>query len=149
MENEDTKFEEGSGDEFTGFIFSSEPKEKNTIKLELNPCEKNIKIGLHLFQELLMIFTDGIKYLFKKNNNEFSISQLSKEDIELMNQYFQSFGFIVQLEFFDIKEYLNNIKLPNLFMDQHLIQDNTLLNEIYYELTINYNIYRLSFDFLK
>ena len=24
------------------FIFSSKPKENNTIKLELNPCEKNI-----------------------------------------------------------------------------------------------------------
>ena len=55
MENEDTKFEEGSGDEFTGFIFSSEPKEKNTIKLELNPCEKNINMNrvltvVHMFR---------------------------------------------------------------------------------------------------
>jgi len=149
MENDETEYKEGSGNDFTNFIFSSKPKEKNTIKLELNPCDKNIKIGLHLFQELLMIFTDGINYLFKKNDNEFSISYLKEEDIELMHQYFQSFGFIVKVENFDIKQYLDNIKEPDYFKNQNLIQDNTLLKDIYYEVTINYIIYRLSFDFLK
>ena len=28
MENEDTEYKEGSGDDFTSFIFSSEPKKK-------------------------------------------------------------------------------------------------------------------------
>ena len=149
MENENTEYKEGSGDEFTKFIFSSKPKGNNTIKLELNPCEKNIKIGLHLFQELLMIFTDGIKSLFSKDNQKIKISELEIKDIQLMNQYFQSFGFIVKVEKFTINEYLDNIKLPNYFKEQHLIQDNTLLNNIYYEVTINYIIYRLSFDFFK
>ena len=46
-------------------------------------------------------------------------------------------------------DYLNNIKLPNYFIDKHLIKDDTLLKDIYHEVTINYIIYRLSFDFLK
>tara|TARA_B100000745_G_C20048884_1_gene357661 strand:- start:60 stop:509 length:450 start_codon:yes stop_codon:yes gene_type:complete len=149
MENEDTKYKEGSGDEFTKFIFSSKPKEKNTIKLELNPCDKNIKIGLHLFQELLMIFTDGINFLFSSENKILNISELKEEDIDLMNQYFQSFGFMITIDIFDMKQYLDNIKTPDYFKNQHLIQDNTLLKDIYYEVTINYIIYRLSFNFLK
>ena len=149
MENDETEYKEGSGNDFTNFIFSSKPKEKNTIKLELNPCDKNIKIGLHLFQELLMIFTDGINFLFSSENKILNISELKEEDIDLMNQYFQSFGFMITIDIFDMKQYLDNIKTPDYFKNQHLIQDNTLLKDIYYEVTINYIIYRLSFDFLK
>ena len=147
MENESLEYKEGSGDEFTRFIFSSNPKEKNTIKLELNPCQKNIKIGLHLFQELLMILTEGMKFLYSNENEKVDISELTEENIELMNRYFQSFGFMITIETFDIKQYLENIKLPNYFKDKHLIRDNTLLKDIYYEVTIKYIIYRLSFDF--
>ena len=147
MENEETEYKDGSGDEFTKFIFSSNPKEKNTVKLELNPCQKNIKIGLHLFQELLMILTEGMKFLYSNENEKVDISELTEENIELLNRYFQSFGFMIKIETFDIKQYLENIKLPNYFKDQHLIQDDTLLKDIYYEITIKYIIYRLSFDF--
>ena len=147
MENEETEYKDGSADEFTKYIFSSNPKEKNTVKLELNPCQKNIKIGLHLFQELLMILTEGMKFLYSNENEKVDISELTEENIELMNRYFQSFGFMITIETFDIKQYLENIKLPNYFKDQHLIQDNTLLKDIYYEITIKYIIYRLSFDF--
>jgi len=144
MENEDTIYEEGSGDDFKTFLFSSRPKEPHTIKLELNPCERNIKFGLHLFQELLMIYSDGMKYLFSKK-----ISDLTDDDKLLMNNYFKSFGFITKVEKFNIKDYFNNIKLPNYFKDKYLIKDNTRLTDIYYEVVIDYIIYRLSFDFLK
>ena len=54
MENKGTEYIDGDADEFTIFLFSEPPKEKNSIKLELNPKE-TIHIGLHIFQELLMI----------------------------------------------------------------------------------------------
>jgi len=41
------------------------------------------------------------------------------------------------------------MKLPNYFKDKHLIKDNTLLKDIYYETFINDFIYRITFDFLK
>ena len=51
-----------------------------------------------------------------------------------------------------IKEYLDNIKVPNYFIDQHLIKDDTLLRDIYYEISMNSIdnpiIYRITFDFL-
>ena len=64
MENEDTEYIEGNGDDFLKYIFSSEPREKNSVKLELDPPDQGVKLGLHIFQELLMVFTMGLKYLY-------------------------------------------------------------------------------------
>ena len=92
MEHTDTEYKSGTGDDFKHFLFSKPPQEKNSIKLELdNP---NIKIGLHIFQELLMIFTDGMKYLFGDGTNV-NITNLTKENIDLINKYFESLGFNV------------------------------------------------------
>ena len=148
MENEDTKYIDGDADEFTIFLFSESPKEENSIKLELNPTDKNIQIGLLIFQELLMIFTSGIKYLFSKDE-KVDITSLSDEDISLMDKYFASIGFRIIIETFTIEEYLSNMKLPNYFKDQHLIKENTPLPDLYYETALNAIIYRISFDFLR
>jgi len=149
MENENTVYKNGDGDDFTIFLFSENPKEKNSIKLELNPSKEDIKIGLHIFQELLMIFTSGIKYLFSDENELVDITKLCESDIILMNNYFNSFGFIINVDKFSISEYLNNIKLPNYFKDKHLIKEDTLLKDIYYEVTKDFIIYRIYFDFLR
>lgn len=146
MENENTEYQVGGADEFTIFLFSEKPKDPNTIKLELDN-NIDIKIGLNIFQELLMIFTSGIKYLFGEND-KVDLSSLSVDDIHLMGKYFESMGFKINVEKFTIGEYLDNIKLPNYFKDQHLIEDNTKLCDIYYEATLNLIIYRISFNFL-
>jgi len=148
MENEDTKYLNGDGDDFTIFLFSEKPKEKNSIKLELKQGDKDIKIGLMIFQELLMIFTAGIKYHFSKDE-KVDITKLSEEDINLMNKYFASIGFTINIDIFTIEEYLTNMKLPNYFLNQDLIKDDTLLKDIYYETSIDMKIYRISFDFLR
>jgi len=41
------------------------------------------------------------------------------------------------------------MKLPNYFLNQELIEENTMLNEFYYETHINGKIYRVYFDFLR
>ena len=148
MENENTKYINGDADDFTIFLFSEEPKEKNSIKLELNKPINNIHIGLHIFQELLMIFTAGIKYLFSKNG-KVDITILTDNDIILINKYFESIGFVIKLETFTIQEYLSNMKIPNYFINQENIKENTPLNDFYYETSFNQIIYRISFDFLK
>ena len=66
-----------------------------------------------------------------------------------MNDYFESMGFQVNVEVFTISEYLDNMKLPNYFLKQELITENTMLDEFYYETTLNANIYRIYFNFLK
>ena len=148
MENEGTEYKEGDDSEFLDFLFTETPKEKNSIKLELSPAKKDVKIGLHIFQELLMIFTGGLKKLFGKNE-KVDITILEPKDIQLMNTYFESMGFHCFVERFTISEYLRNMKIPNYFLKQELITDTTSLKDIYYETSINYNIYRVSFDFLR
>jgi len=148
MENNDTEYIEGNGDEFLIFIFSSEPRERNSVKLELDPPKDGIKIGLHIFQELLMVFTMGLKYLYSEKE-VLNISTITLEDIEKINKHFQSFGHTLNIEKFTVSDYLSNMKLPNYFKDQHLIEENTLLKDIYYETFVNDFIYRITFDFLK
>ena len=148
MENKDTEYIDGDADEFTIFLFSESPKEPNSIKLELSPAKKDIHIGLHIFQELLMIFTAGMKYLFS-NEDKLDVTKLTKDDIELINRYFKSMGFQINVEMFTIVDYLDNMKVPNYFLKQELIQENTPLDSFYYETSLDGHIYRVSFDFLR
>jgi hypothetical protein len=148
MEHTDTEYKEGNDSEFLDFLFTEIPQEKNSIKLELSPTEKDVQIGLHIFQELLMIFTGGLKKLFGEKE-KVDITILKPEDIQLMNKYFESMGFQCMVERFNVSEYLENMKMPNYFVNQELITDKTLLKDIYYETSINYIIYRVSFDFMR
>lgn len=148
MENEDTEYIEGNGDDFLKYIFSKEPREKNSVKLELDPPDTGVKLGLHIFQELLMVFTMALKYLYS-DGEDLNISTIRSEDIDKINRHFNSFGFSVLVERFTIQEYLSNMKLPNLFKNKELIKDDTLLRDIYYETFTNDNIYRITFDFIR
>ena len=80
---------------------------------------------------MILSKTDGMKFISKKRNKIFNISELTNNDIILITKYFESFGFTIIIQNFNISEYLNNIKLPNYFKDKRLIQDNTLLRDIY------------------
>ena len=120
MENKETEYLDGDGDDFTIFLFSKKPMKPNTVKLQLNPENKDIHIGLHIFQELLMIFTLGAKYLFSKNE-KLDITKLEQKDIDLMNEYFKSIGFTISVEIFTISE--NSLKWEQRVSSDNSIQD--------------------------
>ena len=140
---------DGDGDDFTIFLFSHPVKEPNTIKLELAPPEKGVHIGLHIFQELLQIFTDGLKYFYSKDDGKVDINSLSKDNIDLMKRYFLSIRFQLILDVFTPENYVSK---PDVFNDKSLIKENTMLDEYFYEIT-TYDlndmekIYRVSFKF--
>ena len=49
-------------------LFINHSPSPNTIKLELgSPLESN-NINRHIFEQLLQIFTDGMKYLYSDDN---------------------------------------------------------------------------------
>ena len=148
MDNKETEYLDGDADDFTIYLFSDLPKEKNSIKLELTPSKEKLHIGLHIFQELIMIFTSGMKYLFS-NEDKLDITKLEEKDIHLMNQYFESIGFQVTILVFTITDHLDNMKLPNYFINKELIEENTMLDDFYYETSLKGMIYRVSFNFLK
>jgi len=141
---------DGNGDDFTIFLFSHPVKEPNTIKLELAPPEKGVHIGLHIFQELLQIFVDGLKYFFSdKDNGKVDINSLNEENIDLMKRYFLSIGFKLILDVFTPENYISK---PDIFNDHSLIKENTMLDEYFYEITTYDSndmekIYRVSFKF--
>jgi len=142
---------DGDGDDFTIFLFSHPVKEPNTIKLELAQPEKEVHIGLHIFQELLQIFVDGLKYFFSDKNDEgkVDINSLSEENIDLMKRYFLSIGFQLILDVFTPDDYGSK---PDIFKDHSLIKENTMLDEYFYEISTydsddSEKIYRVSFKF--
>ena len=147
---------DGDGDDFTIFLFSHPVKEPNTIKLELAQPEKEVHIGLHIFQELLQIFVDGLKYFFSDKNDKdgqqsgkVDINSLTIDNIDLMKGYFLSIGFQLILDVFTPENYISK---PDIFNDKRLIKENTMLDEYFYEIT-TYDlndlekIYRVSFKF--
>lgn len=144
---------DGDGDDFTIFLFSHPVKEPNTIKLELAPPEKGVHIGLHIFQELLQIFVDGLKYFYGqqsgKDDGKVDINSLTIDNIDLMKRYFLSIGFQLILNVFTPENYVSK---PDIFNDKSLIKENTMLDEYFYEITTYDSndlekIYRVSFKF--
>jgi len=141
---------EGDADDFTIFLFSHKPNEPNSIKLELDEPGKNKHIGLHIFQQLLQIYVDGLKYLYGDGSNEgkVNINDLTEENIELMKKYFISIGFHVILDVYTRENYISK---PDIFSDHSLIKKNTMLDEFFYEVTTYEDdlekIYRIYFKF--
>ena len=144
---------DGDGDDFTIFLFSHPVKEPNTIKLELAPPEQGVHIGLHIFQELLQIFVDGLKYFYgqqsDKGDGKVDINTLTEENIDLMKRYFLSIGFKLILDIYTPEDYVSK---PDIFKDHSLIKENTMLDEYFYEISTHdlddkEKIYRVSFKF--
>ena len=86
MENKDTQYKtDENSSEFIEFLFSKKPQDKNSIKLQLDPPEKDKHIGLHIFEQLIQIFVDGLKYLYG-DDNKVNIQDLTEENINLMKK---------------------------------------------------------------
>ena len=143
---EKTDYKEGNHSQFIEYLFSDSPKDKGSIQLESNHIEPDKNIGLHTFEQLLMIFVDGLKYFYGNSEGKVTISELKKEDIEKVNEYFISMNYNVNLEVFPtMNEY--KFKFPNYFNNQEHITNETNLKDFYYEIFGNNNCaYRISFE---
>ena len=145
--NTDIVYKEGDHDTFITYLFSDSPKEKGEIKLELplpEGSEKCKNIGLHLFEQLLMIFVDGLKYFYGKDG-KVDINDLKLADFEKVNEYFISMNYSVDLKVFpSVTDYV--FKFPNYFNNQEHIRPETKLEDFYYEVFNNDNeAFRISF----
>lgn len=147
MDRENTEYKEGSHDEFISYLFSNEPKEKGEVKLELPLLDTNKNLGLHEFEQLLMIYVDGLKFFYSEND-QVQINNLSQQNIEHVNQYFISMNYLVYLEIFPtINDY--KFKFPNYFKYQQHIKSNTKLEDFYYEIYgENNKVFRISFKYI-
>ena len=143
----ETSYKEGSDDDFIPFLFGSEPKQKDSIELQCPDIPTGKNTHLHIFEQLLMIYVGGLKYLFSDDNGKVDLTTLNDDNINLMKQYFESMNYIVNIQIFDLKNY--QFVFPNYFKEQDKITDKTLLTDFYYETQgSDTNMYRISFDFL-
>ena len=142
--NSDTEYKEGDHQDFIIYLYSNPPKRVGEVKLEIPLNEPGKNLGLHEFEQLLMIFVDGLKY-FYGINNKVDINKLTKDDIEKVNSYFLSMNYEVQLDIFlTMNEYI--FKHPNYFKDQQHITNDTELKDYYYEVYGKDNcVFRISF----
>ena len=145
MSETKTDYKEGDHSQFIEYLFSDSPKDKGAIQLESTYIEPSKNIGLHTFEQLLMIFVDGLKYFYGEKD-KVDINKLKKEDIEKVNEYFISMNYKVNLEIFlTMNEY--KFKFPNYFKNQEHIKSETKLEDFYYEIFGNNNCaYRISFE---
>ena len=142
--NSDTVFKEGDHDDFINYLYSNAPKDAGEVKLELPLNEPGKNLGLHEFEQLLMIFVDGLKY-FYGINGKVDINVLTEDDIQKVNSYFLSMNYEVHLDIFPtMNEYI--FKYPNYFKDQKHITNTTELKDYYYEVYGKDNcVFRISF----
>ena len=147
MENENTEYKDGDHDSFIEYVFKNSPKEKNSIKLELDPPNKNNNINKHIFEQLLQIFTDGMKYLYSDNDNKVDIASLEIDSILKMKEYFESFG--VEL-IFNMYDQTNYVLKPYIYNSPELYNKSKSVNDFYYEIPLEKNnkilVYRISFN---
>jgi hypothetical protein len=145
MNQSNTEYKEGDHQSFIQYLYSSEPKGIGTIQLESPPIEENKHIGLHTFEQLLMIFVDGLKFFYGDIHNKVNLNSLTLENITKIDQYFKSMNYEIKLEVFEnIYEY--QFKFPNYFKNQEHIKSETLLKDFYYEIFNSENkTFRISF----
>ena len=97
--NSDTEYKEGDHQDFIIYLFSNSPKGVGEVKLELPLNEPGKNLGLHEFEQLLMIFVDGLKYFYGENG-KVDINKLNTDDIQKVNSYFLSMNYIFIQQFF-------------------------------------------------
>ena len=147
MENENTEYKDGDHDSFIEYVFKDSPKPKMTIKLELDPPDPSNNLNKHIFEQLLQIFTDGMKYLYSDNDNKVDIASLEIDSILKMKEYFESFG--VEL-IFNMYDQTNYVLKPYIYNNPELYNKSKSVNDFYYEIPLEKNnqllVYRISFN---
>ena len=155
MSSEDTEYREGSHSDFICYLFGNEPKPRNTIVLESPPNDPSKNPGLHIFEQLLMIFVDGLKYFHghdvdpgqEGREGTVDVNSLTRKDIIQVQEYFRSMNYDAIIETFEtVQEY--KFRFPNYFKDQEKITEECVLHDFYYEIYGDNNkVFRISFDY--
>ncbi len=74
-------------------LFSENPKDPFSIQLNFTDVPNNEDPNKGVFKQLLIIFTDGMKFLYGDNDGKVNLANLDEDDFLLMKKYFRSFGY--------------------------------------------------------
>ena len=134
--------EESDLEEIAEHIFSTDPKPKFSIQVQLE--NSNLK---ELFEALLMITTYGMKKIYGSEDGRVNLSELTKKDIRYFNLYMNSFGMLVN---FEIENYDANKDYDSLKYNKIKIKSKTPLTDLKFPmLQPNGLVYIISFDFYR
>ena len=147
MENEDTEYKSGDHNSFIEYVFTKDSKPKNTIKLELEPPNQDNNINKHIFEQLLQIFTDGMKHLYGGEDGKVDIATLEINSIIKMKDYFSSFGVELIFNMYNQKNY---VLKPYIYDKPDLYNKSKKISDFHYEIPVELEkelfIYRIGFD---
>ena len=147
MENEDTEYKSGDHDSFIEYVFTDNAKPKNTIKLELEPPNPGNNFNKHVFEQLLQIFTDGMKHLYGDDDGKVDIATLEIDSIIKMKDYFDSFGIELIFNMYDQKNY---VMKPYIYNNPVLYNKSKKVSDFYYEIPLEKGgeilVYRIGFE---
>ena len=147
MENEDTEYKTGDHNSFIEYVFTANPKPKNTIKLELDPPQKDNNFNKHVFEQLLQIFTDGMKHLYSDEDGTLDIKSLEINSILKMKEYFESFGIELIFNMYDKNNY---VMKPYIYDNPVLYNKSKKVSDFYYEIPVSLEkemfVYRIAFE---
>ena len=146
MENENTEYKSGDHDSFIEYVFTKNAKPKKTIKLELDPPNPGNNFNKHIFEQLLQIFTDGMKHLYGDDYGKVDITTLEIDSIIKMKEYFDSFGVELIFNMYNKSDY---VMKPYIYDKPELYNKSKNVSDFYYEIPIQLEkellIYRISF----
>ena len=148
MENEDTVYKDDKEESFIEYVFSNKPQEKGVIKLECGLPDEGKPFNKHMYEQLLQIFVEGLKFLWGKEN-KVNLKDLTIENISLMKEYFLSFNVDLQFSMFLEKNYIFK---PYIYGNPVLEQKYTKISDYFYQVLIEKDnqkwYYRVSFELL-
>ena len=148
MENSETQYKDDKEENFIEYVFSKSPQDKGVIKLECGLPQEGKPFPKHMYEQLLQIFVEGLKFLWGKED-KVNIGDLTLENIGLMQQYFKSFNIDLQFNMF-LEE--NYIFKPYIYGNPVLEGKYKKISDYFYQVNVNKDnlkwIYRVSFELL-
>ena len=127
---------------FVDFVFQNDPKPVKSINLEFET--DNLK---DLFENLLDIFTNGMKIHYGKPDGTVDLSSLTQENIINFNKYFNSFGISLIIQI-DNNTVINGADYQRIKYTNINITNETKLSDLKLPFLSNGIVYIISFDFI-
>ena len=127
---------------FVDFVFQNEPKPIKSINLEFET--DNLK---DLFENLLDIFTNGMKIHYGNSDGTVELSSLTQENIVNFNKYFNSFGISLIIQI-DNNAIINGADYQSIKYTNINITNETKLSDLKLPFLSSGIVYIISFDFI-
>jgi hypothetical protein len=123
-------------------IFSEPPGEPRSRTIAFDTSDLR-----QLFESLLIIFTNGMKFLYGNSSGVVELENLGEESINLVQQYYESMGYRFFFDIYDDsnenREKTQEMKYSNLTLTSQ-----SRLKDLFFPLLSRGRIYLINFDYI-